>query len=595
MPVLRYSDIIQKQAVAIIGTTGHVSHGKTTLTYQLTGKRTQHRQEEIDKNATIDLGHANFKIFHDPDTGYVCATAPTVDRMSHPETGKQLVLARHYSIADCPGHEKYMSAMVNGSSIMGSAIVMIAANEKVPQPQTYQHLVALSYGGINKYIIVHNKLDLVTREQAVSSLEDVQKLLANKFVAEGAASAPIIPASTIQGHNIDEICRQVCRVSTPTVYKDGPALMNIVRSFNVNKPNTPIESLVGAVAGGTLSTGVLSIGDWVEILPGILVRPGVLQPIVGRVTSLNSETYSLEHAVPGGLVGVGLTVDSGLSTHNSLVGQYLGHIGTLPPVFNRLRGKVKFIQELASDLTLPGVNSKVTIVSNGASSLGRIVSLQRKKMEIQLDKFICNQVGCILALMVSGRLIGTFTLEKGELDRVVIEYPGGTPNDWVPQKFEIIDDLPVIQTASSDDVRERYMQLTEKIQFRTSRIASVKIPPPEVTTKNKITYITNIMVMTERMNWASGNDSINILDTLVEFINNHISASKARIAKNDDKPCLVMTGMYRPQHISDVIGLFMTNFKCPSCNSYRTYITKNVKKYKRTCIDCPVVSNIKSF
>lgn len=585
------SNIIHKQAVDVFGLVGHVSHGKTTLTYQLTGVKTQKHQKEVESNASINLGHANMKIWYDPVSGDLCSTKSTIDKYNHPDTGNPMRLLTHLSVADCPGHQKYMAAMVSGSSVMRSAVAIFAANESIPQPQAHQHLLALNYGGINDYVIVLNKMDIITRKEAQEKHVSLKNFLKDTpYLAESLKTTSIIPASCVLNQNTNQILRAIYSMAQPIPYVDKPARLNIVRSFNVNKPGIPLTELTGAVAGGTLSQGVLSIGDYVEVRPGIKIG-SILQPIVARVTSLFSESYSLEHAVPGGFVGVGLSVDSGLANNNALAGFYLGHIGTLPPVFNIIKGKLKYIKALAGDTEPPVPNSKLSIVSNGSVLSGTVIHKGKKSIEIHLDKYICADEGSVLAVMIGSKLVGNLVLEKGALDGVTIKYPKGSPMDFKPGQFEIINDLESLPDQNASD----FDSLLDNIQFRTTQITSVRIPPPDVSIKNRITYIKNAVDMTDKMDWAKGNQSIDILQTLMDYINKQVPTAKARITKNGETEFMMLSGIFKQGQVSEIIGRFLGFFKCPSCNSYRTYLTKVSKGYKRTCIDCTSHTSLKAI
>jgi translation initiation factor 2 subunit 3 len=110
----------------------------------------------------------------------------------------------------------------------------------------------------------------------------------------------------------------------------------VIRSFDVNKPGTPVDALTGGVAGGSILRGVLRLGQDVEIRPGIVTKDSGhtrCTPIFSRVASLHAEANNLQFAVPGGLIGVGTRIDPTLCRADRLVGQVLGTVGTLPEVY----------------------------------------------------------------------------------------------------------------------------------------------------------------------------------------------------------------------------------------------------------------------
>jgi len=147
-----------------IGMIGHVDHGKTTLTQRLTGKWTDEHSEELKRGISIRLGYADAAFYkcptcNDPECYSTQKTCPNCK-------GKTELL-RVVSFVDAPGHETLMATMLSGAAIMDGAILVIAANEVCPQPQTREHLMALEIIGAKRIIIVQNKIDLVSEEDAV--------------------------------------------------------------------------------------------------------------------------------------------------------------------------------------------------------------------------------------------------------------------------------------------------------------------------------------------------------------------------------------------------------------------------------------------
>ncbi len=146
-----------KQAQVNIGLVGHVDHGKTTITYALTGKWTDTHSEELKRGITIKLGYADAEIRQCKD----CKRYTTQETC--PYCGGETEFKRKIAIVDAPGHETLVTVMLSGAALMDGAILVIAANEPVPQPQTYEHLMALNILGIKNIIIVQNKIDLVSK------------------------------------------------------------------------------------------------------------------------------------------------------------------------------------------------------------------------------------------------------------------------------------------------------------------------------------------------------------------------------------------------------------------------------------------------
>lgn len=267
---LKLSDIIQNQAIFNCGTAGHVSHGKSTLIHSLTGVATQRYQKEKERNITIKLGYANCKLFLDPKTNAIFSYPSTVKSAKNPDTGIELELLYNISFVDCPGHHAYMATMVSGSKIMDHSMVIIAANEQIPQPQTHQHLLALGYSRIERLSFALNKMDLVREKDALRIKGRLDEYLLSQDL-----SGPVYPISAATGTNVNKYCHYLAsQVSErlPHIVEQAkcPLRMAIVRSYNVNRPNTPLEDMVGAVVGGSIRSGVLTIGDQVELRPGVV-------------------------------------------------------------------------------------------------------------------------------------------------------------------------------------------------------------------------------------------------------------------------------------------------------------------------------------
>ena len=241
-----------KQPVLSIGLVGHIDHGKTTLLWQLSGKWTDTHSEELKRGITIKLGYADVMINRCPK----CAEPSCFTREKVCKDGNETKPYRYISFIDVPGHEMLMAAMLSGAAIIDAAILVIAANEPCPRPQTREHLVALEAKGIKNIIIVQNKVDLITREQAVKSYEEIKNFVKGSV----AEDAPIIPCSAQQGINIDMIFKEICDIEIPKRDTKSKPLFFVARSFDINKPGTIIKDINGGVLGGVLKQGIIKEG-----------------------------------------------------------------------------------------------------------------------------------------------------------------------------------------------------------------------------------------------------------------------------------------------------------------------------------------------
>ena len=185
------------QPMMNIGMVGHVDHGKTTLTQALTGKWTDQHSEEMKRGISIKLGYADANFYKiTPRKGDSFYTSEP-DNESYKDFKKDYVGS--VSFVDAPGHETLMAVMLSGAAIMDYAILIIAANEKCPQPQTREHLSALEIMGLTNVLVVQNKIDICSQERAVESYKEIKDFLSKSSLSD----APIIPVSAHHNRNID--------------------------------------------------------------------------------------------------------------------------------------------------------------------------------------------------------------------------------------------------------------------------------------------------------------------------------------------------------------------------------------------------------
>ena len=399
------------QPVANIGMVGHVDHGKTTLTKELTGEWTDRHSEEIKRGISIKLGYADtafYKCSHcnEPEcysTKKVC-----------PVCGGKTDLLRAVSFVDSPGHETLMATMICGASLMNGALLLVAANEQCPQPQTKEHLMALDIIGIRNIVIVQNKIDIVNEQQAE---ENYRQILAftKGTVAEGA---PIIPVSAHHDANIDLLIMTLEHtIPTPKLDPSRPLKMYVARSFDVNLPGAKPADLHGGVVGGSIIEGTLNVGDDIEIRPGMKVqdKKAHWEPIVTAVTSLMSGGRSVKSVGPGGLVGIGTDLDPFLTKSDSLVGNMLGPPGKLPDVWESFTMKVHLLERIVGaqeDLKVSEIKTKEPLMLNVgvATTLGVVSSAHGDTASVTLKLPVCAEKGQRVAISrkVGGRwrLIG---------------------------------------------------------------------------------------------------------------------------------------------------------------------------------------------
>ena len=400
-----------------IGLVGHVDHGKTTLTQALSGIWTDTHSEERRRGISIKLGYAD-TAFYKTDSGQYYATG------RRPEGGKDVdsELQRVVSFVDAPGHETLMAIMITGASIMDGAMLMVAANETCPQPQTREHLMALEIAGIKNIVIVQNKIDLVTRERAMESYNEIKQFLEGTI----AEDAPIIPVSAHHDVNLDILIEAIEQtIPTPNRLEDERAVMHIARSFDVNRPGTRPAKLTGGVIGGSIVEGAFREGDEIIIGPGRKIEQGNKtrwEPIETTITSMQGGGGKRDVMMAGGLCGLGTLLDPSITTADNLSGQVLAKKGELPTIRTECTISVELMEAMVSgegegaDKIYPLRNNEMLMVNVATStSVGVVKGAEKGKATLHLRLPICADEGQRVSLSrrvgARWRLIGHGTIQ----------------------------------------------------------------------------------------------------------------------------------------------------------------------------------------
>lgn len=390
------------QSEVSIGTLGHVDHGKTTLVEYLTGEWTDRHSDEIRRGISIRLGYAATTLLKckkcpEPDaytTSYLAKDGKC------PKCGGGLEKLREISFVDSPGHESLMATCLSGASLMDGAILVIAANEPCPMPQTSEHLRALEIVGVKNIVIIQNKIELVSVEQAEEHYKQIKE-----FVKGTAAeNAPVIPVSAVFGANIDLLIQTIQEViPTPDRDEEAPPKMFVARSFDINKPGTLPQNIRGGVVGGSIVQGKLKIDDEIEIAPGQKTDKGFV-PIRAKIRSLLSGSgNSLEEAYPGGLIGVGTALDPASTRADRLVGNVVGRVGKMPKTIDKLMVKPILMQRVVGTESKKEVenlklNEPLMLVVGTAPTVGVITRLHGDEIEMTLKRPVAAEQGQRIAI-----------------------------------------------------------------------------------------------------------------------------------------------------------------------------------------------------
>ena len=394
-----------------IGVVGHVDHGKTTLVGQLTGSWTDRHSEELKRGISIRLGYADATFYK----CHKCGADGWSNTNVCPNCGEKIEAVRSVSFVDAPGHETLMATMLSGSAIMDGAMLVIAANEPCPQPQTKEHLMALELTGIKNIVIVQNKIDVVPQKQAIENYKQI-KAFVKGTVAE---NSPIIPVSAQKKINFNMLIDALDTV-IPNEERDSEAspVMLIARSFDVNRPGSSWKEIKGGVIGGSLIRGEFHEGDEIEIRPGrqyMSENKAKWEPIITKITSMNKASRKVPTATPGGLAAIGTKLDPAITKSDTLVGQVAGAVGELPPVWDKMKFNVQLMDRVvgsASELHIDPLRLKEPLMLSvgTAVTVGVVTASKKNVVEVILKRPVCAEVGSRIAIsrQVGGRwrLIG---------------------------------------------------------------------------------------------------------------------------------------------------------------------------------------------
>lgn len=388
-----------------IGMLGHVDHGKTTLTEALTGKWTDTHSEEMKRGITIRLGYADATFYKCPKCGNYLTSSKC------PRCFIDAKILRTVSFVDAPGHESLMATVLTGSALMDGALLVIAANEKCPLPQTREHLTALGIVGIKKIVIVQNKIDLVDEERIRKNHEEIKTFIKGTV----AENAPIIPVSAQQRINIEYLI-EAMEETIPTPERDltkNPKMF-VARSFDVNRPGWTPDKLVGGVIGGSIVQGKLKVGDEIEIVPGIRIQNN-WKILKTKIVSMEKAGKKIQEATPGGLLGVMTKLDPSLTKSDGLVGNIVSLPGKSPPTRFKISLKIHLMERVVGSKEMESVakikpNEALMINIGAARSVGIATKVHGNLIEMNLKIPVCAEEGDRIAIsrQIQGRwrLIG---------------------------------------------------------------------------------------------------------------------------------------------------------------------------------------------
>ncbi len=582
--ILNLSDIIKNQAIINVGCIGHVSNGKSTLVRQMTGVKTQKFKSEQEKNITINLGYANCKIFYSKETDeykYCSSRVSTVQD----SLGNSMKLIHHISFVDCPGHESYMSNMLSGTSVIDMAFLVEAANAKeVPQPQTMEHLVAIQNTNIEDVVIIQNKCDLVDRDGLITNKNQIDIFIDDFLDKE----IPVIPLIAQTGSNTEYVGKYLANNLTDYSKDINESLqINIIRTFDINKPQDRVTTMKGGVLGGTIVKGILNVGDIIQISPGICNKQADgkwrVQPLYTTVRSIYSEKTEMEYAIPGGLLGIGTDIDPSFCKSNNLVGQIVTHPNENLDIVYEIELEYKIFRRIDKEYRKISIGEILKLGILAKNVQGVVTKSNKKKVWIKLGLPVCinNQsISIMKKINESYKLFGIGNISNFKTVEIERLY-----EDVEKPNYEIVNDL-------KREYQEcfNYEEMLDSLKHNSVKKALLRMPKPMICkSSNRLQQIImNYEDIIKSQN--NKNDDLEFQPLFEKTFSENLicqvnTNGAGQLIVNDRK-----SDKHKVERI--LINTIVKYRKCAVCGGYKTFLTKEDRLIKMNCEMCKSTSAV---
>ena len=429
----------------IIGTAGHIDHGKTTLIKALSGIETDTTQEEKDRGMSINLGFAYF----DLPSGKRCG------------------------VVDVPGHEKFIKNMLAGVSGINLVLLLVDSREGI-MPQTKEHIDILTLLGIENYIIVMTKIDLVEEEYRELVKEDIREFIAGTVLE----NSPIIEVDSISKKGLDNLLETIDKKTEDIEAKnvEKNARLNIDRSFQVKG--------FGTVVTGTLTEGVVNVGDELVIYPkGIKTKVRNIQvhakdvdkAYAGQRTAINLANIKFDDVKRGDT----------LATADSLTNTYM--LDSEIKLINDERANLELWDRVRVYIGTEEVMARVVplgtdLLKAGESSFAQL-RLEDEIAVKNYDKFIIRTYSPMIT--IGGGVILDASPNKHRrfneeiLEKLKVQLEGNSTdlianyilshNNYLVSKDSIVKDLQLPE----NDVVESLAQLTQSVTVYETKLGYI--------------------------------------------------------------------------------------------------------------------------
>ena len=531
----------------IIGTAGHIDHGKTTLIKALSGIETDTTQEEKDRGMSINLGFAYF----DLPSGKRCG------------------------VVDVPGHEKFIKNMLAGVSGINLVLLLVDSREGI-MPQTKEHIDILTLLGIENYIIVMTKIDLVEEEYRELVKEDIREFIAGTILE----NSPIIEVDSISKKGLDNLLEIIDKKTEDIEAKniEKNARLNIDRSFQVKG--------FGTVVTGTLTEGVVNVGDELVIYP---------KGIKTKVRNIQVHAKDVEKAYAGQRTAINLAnikfddVKRGdtLATADSLTKTYM--LDSEIKLINDERANLDLWDRVRVYIGTEEVMARVVplgtdLLKAGESSFAQL-RLEDEIAVKNYDKFIIRTyspmitIGGGVILDASPKKHSRFNEEI--LEKLKVQLEGNTSdlianyilshNNYLVSKDSIVKDLQLpeeeivesiaqlVETATVYETKlgyihkKKYEEVLEKlkkllVEYHNRFKLKVGIPKIEVLSKFKLSQKETL----ELLDLFIANNEIRLEGNLVAEKDFVVNYDKKQLAEKERIEKALLEGGFTPPTIKDL-------------------------------------------
>ena len=531
----------------IIGTAGHIDHGKTTLIKALSGIETDTTQEEKDRGMSINLGFAYF----DLPSGKRCG------------------------VVDVPGHEKFIKNMLAGVSGINLVLLLVDSREGI-MPQTKEHIDILTLLGIENYIIVMTKIDLVEEEYRELVKEDIREFISGTVLE----NSPIIEVDSISKKGLDNLLETIDKKTEDIEAKniEKNARLNIDRSFQVKG--------FGTVVTGTLTEGVVNVGDELVIYP---------KGIKTKVRNIQVHAKDVEKAYAGQRTAINLAnikfddVKRGdtLATADSLTKTYM--LDSEIKLINDERANLELWDRVRVYIGTEEVMARVVplgtdLLKAGESSFAQL-RLEDEIAVKNYDKFIIRTyspmitIGGGVILDASPKKHSRFNEEI--LEKLKVQLEGNTSdlianyilshNNYLVSKDSIVKDLQLpeeegvesiaqlVETATIYETKlgyihkKKYEEVLEKlkkilVEYHNRFKLKVGIPKIEVLSKFKLSQKETL----ELLDLFIANNEIRLEGNLVAEKDFVVNYDKKQLAEKERIEKALLEGGFTPPTIKDL-------------------------------------------